>query len=212
MYYSIGDKLHLYVASDDIFQVEVEILGIINYEEAIKHEDIVRKIFNVSGINSKFDIIFNEAAGLQYYLCKVLSHIANFDEGDYIILTDGLIDLVNSYFLQEHFTMIAVVDYTTQNTSFRRRQQVVNYLKEKLQQANITNIEVKIDLSDEEKRQVEMSYYYNIILKLKELENVVPIVNVLKNINLPAISQEFMNNITTLQTIINNIVTQLNNP
>ena len=206
MLYKIGDFLHASVISDYTFEVEFEITSILSLKAALEYEDVVRKLFHASGINSNYDNLFLAPASQNYYLGRVLKPVNSFDLNSKIILNDSLIDPLNTYYIEEDFTVITNVQYSVYNTNFRKRQQVVDKIKQLLESENITNVTVKVDKTDEEKLKDKLDYFYNIILKIKELESCTSIIQNLKNINLEAISTEFANNITAVKKLIDELV------
>lgn len=165
--YNIGDRIYASVYTDFDFGVEIEILGLSNFELANDYEDILRKMFNSDNAQQNYEELRN---GSQYfYICKVLRNTLLYRVGDKIILTDSLIKTNQSYYIEENFNMNLQVSFNSASSSYRYRQDLMDDLTRYLGSKGVT-CDLTLDKTPEQKRDEELVDLRRLINQLKSIK------------------------------------------
>lgn len=166
--YKIGDKLYASCYTDFEFEVQVEIMAISNFELANdEYESIFIKMFNSSKAQELLEEYRNST--MYFYICKVLENTMLHNKGDYLVLTDTLINTNKTYYLNEELNLYLDINFSTMTSFYRNSDELISDLKFYLETKKVA-CEVYKEKSYEEKLQYELEEYRSIINSLKGLK------------------------------------------
>lgn len=200
--YSIGDKLHVICYSDFAYEVEVEITGIVSSVKATLVEDVLRKLWNIENQEEKITEV--TADTLFYYTCKVLKDSKDYTANQEIILCDAMINIPQTYYLKEKFTLRVELEFDTETSNFKKKSELISAIKAYLDGENVTH-----SVSDQktpEELTLETIHEYQILLsKFQGLKPAEDIVDKLLDFDVSPIHDE----LTTSLDLLNTTVTQM---
>lgn len=167
--YNIGDRLHCNCYTDHNFSIKVEISAISNFELAeSRYESIMLKMFNSDNAAELYEKFKNSTQ--HYYICEVLSITDEYNEGDYIILNDDLIQEEGTYYLNREIGLYLNVSYSTV-TNYRNNEELMNDIKYYLETKGVDSVDIYEEMGYEEKLNKELEEYRSIITALKGLKS-----------------------------------------
>lgn len=204
--FKVGDKIHANCFSDFSFSIDVEIVGISKYEHVAQHEDIFRKIFNSENADIIFDSVKQRTS--LYYICIALSETTEYAIGDTLILTDELIKISGTYYLQDVINLELELGYERVTSGYETKEQLIMDLQ-KFFESRSVGYKIDIAKTQQQKNDEELVFLRNLVRSIKELESCVETVQQLKEIDSNSISSTIDNGITELTTTINDLVHNL---
>ena len=169
--YAIGDRLFASCHTDFDFNIQIQIMAISNFDLANdEYESIFVKMFNTDNGQELLETYRNSATSVYFYICKVLEGNGNHNTGDYIVLTDDLINDNYTYFLNEDLDLYIKVNFSTVTSTFRNSDDLITGLTNYLESNNVTVSSISKDKTYEEKLQTELNEYRSLINSLKGLK------------------------------------------
>lgn len=178
--FNIGDRIYASCFTDHSFAVKVEIAGIAQFDLANnRYQSVMLQMFTSDNKQALYEEYISNTP--YYYICEVLEITEDYDAGDYIILSDGIIRDIGTYYLNTEASLHLNVSFST-ITNFRSTQELMDAIKDYLTSKNVEYIDIREEKSYEEKLEYELEEYRSIIVSLKGLksmESLVDKINVL---------------------------------
>ena len=169
--YTIGDKLFASCYTDFDFTVQIQIMAISNFDLANdQYESIFVKMFNTDNGQELLEQYRNSSSTVYFYICKVLEGNGNHQTGDYIVLTDDLINDKYTYYLNEEVDLYFKLDFSTGTSSFRNTDSLLTGLRSYLESNGVNIVKVNKEKTYDEKLITELNEYRSIINSLKGLK------------------------------------------
>ena len=173
--FKIGDRIYASCFTDHSFAVKVHIAGIAQFDLANnRYQSVMLQMFNS---DNKLELYENYISNTTYYyICEVLEITEDYDAGDYIILSDGIIKEIGTYYLNTDVSLHMNISFSTV-TNFRSTQELMDAVRDYLISKNVDSVEIREEKSYEEKLEYELEEYRSIILSLKGLKSMESLVD-----------------------------------
>ena len=173
--FKIGDRIYASCFTDHSFAVKVHIAGIAQFDLANnRYQSVMFQMFNS---DNKLELYENYISNTTYYyICEVLEITEDYDAGDYIILSDGIIKEIGTYYLNTDVSLHMNISFSTV-TNFRSTQELMDAVRDYLISKNVDSVEIREEKSYEEKLEYELEEYRSIILSLKGLKSMESLVD-----------------------------------
>lgn len=184
--YNIGDRIHANCYTDHNFSLKVQISAIANFDLAERYESVMLKMFNSDNAQELYDKFKNST--LYFYICEVLDMTEDYNAGDVIVLTDQLIKDQGTYYLNQELSMYVNVSFST-ITNYRSKEEVMNDIKYYLTTKGVTSVDIKEEISYEDKLEYELNEYRSIVTSLKGLKSIEQLVDKLNTVTTTLINK-----------------------
>ena len=152
--FKIGDRIYASCFTDHSFAVKVHIAGIAQFDLANnRYQSVMLQMFNS---DNKLELYENYISNTTYYyICEVLEITEDYDAGDYIILSDGIIKEIGTYYLNTDVSLHMNISFSTV-TNFRSTQELMDAVRDYLISKNVDSVEIREEKSYEEKLEFEL--------------------------------------------------------
>ena len=173
--FNIGDRIYASCFTDHSFAVKVEISGIAQFDLANnRYQSVMLQMFTSDNKQALYEEYISNTP--YYYICEVLEITEDYDAGDYIILSDGIIRDIGTYYLNTEASLHLNVSFST-ITNFRSTQELMDAIKDYITSKNVEYIDIREEKSYEEKLEYELEEYRSIIVSLKGLKSMESLVD-----------------------------------
>ena len=169
--YTIGDKLFASCFTDFDFTVQIQIMAISNFDLANdEYESIFVKMFNTDNGQELLQQYRNSSKTVYFYICRILEGNGNYNTGDYIVLTDDLINDKYTYYLNEEVDLYFKLNFSTVTSTFRSSDALVTGLRNFLESNGVSITSINKEKTYDEKLQTELNEYRSLINSLRGLK------------------------------------------